>query len=43
MQVTYSPFKIKKILEQIDELIDDNNLQFVEHNVKESIKDDSIN
>ena len=39
----YSPFKIKKILEQIDELIDDNNLQFVEHNVKESIKDDSIN
>ena len=39
----YSPFKIKKILEQIDELIDDNNLQFVEHNVQESIKDDSIN
>ncbi len=39
----YSPFKIKKILEQIDELIDDNNLQFVEHNVEESIKDDSIN
>ena len=39
----YSPFKVKKILEQIDELIDDNNLQFVEHNVKESIKDDSIN
>ncbi len=39
----YSPFKIKKILEQIDELIDDNNLQFVEHDVKESIKDDTIN
>ena len=33
----------KKILEQIDELIDDNNLQFVEHDVKESIKDDTIN
>ena len=31
----YSPFKIKKILEELDELIDDNNLQFVEHNVKE--------
>ena len=39
----YSPFKIKKILEEIDEIIDNNNLQFVEHNVQEEIKNDSIN
>ena len=39
----YSPFKIKKLLEELDELIDDNNLQFVEHNVQEVIKDNSIN
>ena len=39
----YSPFKIKKILEELDELIDDNNLQFVEHNVKEEIDGNSIN
>ncbi len=38
----YSPFKIKKILENIDEIIEKNNLQFVEHNVKESIEDDRI-
>ena len=39
----YSPFKIKKLWEEIDELIDNNNLQFVEHSVKESIEGDSIN
>ena len=39
----YSPFKIKKILEELDELIEINNLQFVEHNVQESIENDSIN
>jgi len=38
----YSPFKIKKILEEIDEIIDDNNLQFVEHNVEENINSDNI-
>ena len=38
----YSPFKIKKLLERLDELIEDNNLQFVEHNVKESIDEDNI-
>ena len=38
----YSPFKIKKLLDNIDELIDDNNLQFVEHNVEESIENNSI-
>ena len=39
----YSPVKIKKILEEIDILIERNNLQFVEHEVKETIVDDEIN
>ncbi len=39
----YSPFKIKKILEKLDEIIDNNNLQFVEHNVQEVIDGSSIN
>ena len=39
----YSPFKIKKMLEELDDIIDDNNLQFVEHNVQESVEKDSIN
>ena len=30
----YSPFKIKELLEKIDDLIANNNLQFVEHNVE---------
>ncbi len=38
----YSPFKVKKILEKIDQLIEDNNLQFVEHNVEEIIEGESI-
>ncbi len=38
----YSPFKIKKLLENLDELIEKNNLQFVEHNVEEIIENDSI-
>ncbi len=38
----YSPFKIKKLLEEIDNIIDSNNLQFVEHNVEETIENDSI-
>ena len=38
----YSPFKVKKLLEKIDELIANNNLQFVEHNVKESFDEDKI-
>ena len=32
----YSPFKITKILESIDDLIDDNELQFVTHSVSET-------
>ena len=39
----YSPFKVKKLLDEIDIIIDKNNLQFVEHNVKEEIENDSIN
>ena len=39
----YSPFKIKKLLEDLDGLIEENNLQFVEHNVQEIIKNDEIN
>ena len=39
----YSPFKIKKMLDQIDELISNNNLQFVEHNVKQQIQGKAIN
>ena len=39
----YSPFKIKKMLEEIDNLINNNNLQFVEHSVQEIIEGDSIN
>ena len=38
----YSPFKIKLLLEDIDELIERKNLQFVEHNVEETIEGESI-
>ena len=38
----YSPFAIKKILEDIDKIIEINNLQFVEHNVEEDVKDKTI-
>jgi len=39
----YSPFKVKKLLDELDQIIDNNNLQFVEHNVQETIENDSIN
>ena len=39
----YSPFKIKKLLDKLDELIDNNSLQFVEHNVEEVIESKNIN
>ena len=39
----YSPFKIKKLLEDLDRLIEENNLQFVEHNVQEIIQNNEIN
>jgi len=38
----YSPFKIKKILDEIDKLIEINNLQFVEHQVQEIFENDEI-
>ncbi len=38
----YSPFKIKKLLDKIDELIADNNLQFVEHNVQEQLDENTV-
>ena len=38
----YSPLKVKRILDEIDELIERNNLQFVEHNVKQTIEGDKI-
>ena len=33
----------KKLLEELDKIIADNNLQFVEHNVQETIDKDGIN
>ena len=33
----YSPFKIKELLEEIDEIIDENNLQFVEQMFKKKL------
>ena len=39
----YSPFKVKKLLDEIDQLIEINDLQFVEHNVQEVIEGNSIN
>ncbi len=39
----YSPFKVKKLLDEIDNLIADKNLQFVEHNVEEIKSGDNIN
>ncbi len=38
----YSPFKIKKLLDTLDNLIEKNNLQFVEYKIEEVIADDSI-
>ena len=38
----YSPFKIKKLLEDLDNLIEKNNLQFVEHNVQEVVEGETI-
>ena len=38
----YSPFKIKKILEELDEIIDNNNLQFANHQVQEIVQDGKI-
>ena len=38
----YSPFAIKELLDDLDELIAKNNLQFVEHNVEETIDGNTV-
>ena len=38
----YSPFKVKQILEELDNLIDSNSLQFANHSVEEIIGDGKI-
>ena len=38
----YSPFSIKKLLDEVDLLISKNDIQFVEHSVSEIIVDDNI-
>ena len=38
----YSPFKIQKILTKIDDIIDDNEIQFVQHSVSETVDDEGI-
>ena len=38
----YSPFKIKKFLDKLDLLINDNDLQFVEHSVNEIIQNENV-
>ena len=38
----YSPFKIQKILKKIDQIIDNNELQFVQHSVSETLNDNTI-
>ena len=38
----YSPFKIKEILEELDNLIESNNLQFAKHTVEEIVSNGKI-
>ena len=38
----YSPFTVKKLLDELDLIISNEDLQFVEHNVNEIIKEDTI-
>ena len=38
----YSPFSIKKLLDELDNLIADNDLQFIEHSVNEILEGDEI-
>ena len=38
----YSPFKVKKLLDEVDILIANNDLQFIEHSINEIIENDSI-
>ena len=38
----YSPFTVKKLLDELDFIISNEDLQFIEHNVNEILKDDTI-
>ena len=38
----YSPFLVKKLLDELDLIITNADLQFIEHNVNEIINDDTI-
>ena len=38
----YSPFTVKKLLDELDILINNNDLQFVEHSVNEILENDTI-
>ena len=38
----YSPFIVKNILDELDEIINNEDIQFVEHNVKEIVNKESI-
>ncbi len=38
----YSPFTVKKLLEELDRLIENNDLQFVEHSVNEILENEAI-
>ena len=38
----YSPFRVKKLLDEVDTIILNNDLQFIEHSVNEIISGDSI-
>ena len=38
----YSPFKVKKLLDELDILIADSDLQFIEHSVNEILEDGNI-
>ncbi len=38
----YSPFTVKKLLDELDLIISNEDLQFIEHNVNEILLDDSI-
>ncbi len=40
--IYYSPFKIKKLLDELDKIIESNNLQYVEHNVEETAENQEI-
>ena len=38
----YSPFKVKKLIDNLDKLIEKNNIQFLEYNVEEEIINENI-